>query len=99
MLLIWGEGYRDNSAALGTLVKVTAKTPPTFLAVTQDDKMRGAQAALLFVELTKLEVPAEIHAYTKGGHGYGIRASENPVSTWHHRLADWMRARGLLAAQ
>lgn len=94
-----GEGYKDNFAALGTLVKVTVKTPPTFLAVTQDDKMRGAQAALLFVELTKLEVPAEIHVYTKGGHGYGIRASENPVSTWHHRLAEWMRARGLLAAQ
>jgi acetyl esterase/lipase len=82
--------YKDNVAELGPLVKVTSETPPTFMAVTQDDKMRGAQAALLFVELTKADVPAELHVYTKGGHGYGIRPSENPVSTWHHRLAEWI---------
>ena len=91
-----GDGYKDNVAELGKLVNVTANTPPTFLAVTQDDKMRGAQAALLFVELTKAGVSAEIHVYTKGGHGYGIRPSENPASTWHHRLAEWMRASSLL---
>ena len=91
-----GDGYKDNVAELGPLVKVTPETPPTFLAVTQDDKMRGAQAALLFVELTKTGVPAEIHVYTKGGHGYGIRPSETQATTWHHRLAEWMRAGGLL---
>ncbi len=86
------DGYKDNVAELGPLVKVTAETPPTFMAVTQDDKMRGAQAALLFVELTKADVPAELHIFTRGGHGYGIRPSENPVSTWHHRLAEWIEA-------
>jgi len=90
-----GEGYKDDAAELGALVRITEKTPPTFLAVTQDDKMRGAQSALLFVELKKAGVPAELHIYTKGGHGYGIRPSENPASTWHHRLAEWMRASGL----
>lgn len=94
-----GEGYKDNAAELGPLVRITAKTPPTFLAVTQDDKMRGAQSALLFVELKKAGVPAELHVYTKGGHGYGIRPSENPASTWHHRLAEWMRASGLFAGK
>ncbi len=94
-----GDGYKDNVAELGSLVRITAKTPPTFLAVTQDDKMRGAQSALLFVELKKAGVPAEIHIYTKGSHGYGIRPSENPASTWHHRLADWMRSRNLLVGQ
>ena len=91
-----GEGYKDNVVELGSLVKITPKTPPTFLAVAQDDRMRGAQAASLFIELTKSGVPAEIHIYTKGGHGYGIRPSENPASTWHHRLEEWMRASGLL---
>jgi acetyl esterase/lipase len=91
-----GDGYKDNIAELGPLVEVAPETPPTFLAVTQDDKMRGVQAALLFVELTKAGVSAEIHVYTKGGHGYGIRPSENPAPTWNHRLAEWMRASGLL---
>jgi len=91
-----GEGYKDDVAELGPLVRITAKTPPTFLAVTADDKMRGAQAALLFVELKKAGVPTELHVYTKGGHGYGIRESENPASTWNRRLAEWMRAGKLL---
>lgn len=90
------DGYQDDVAELGSLVKVTAQTPPTFLAVTQDDKMRGAQSALLFVELKKAGVPAELHVYTQGGHGYGIRASDRPVTTWHHRLGEWLRSQGFL---
>ena len=91
-----GPGYKDNIAELGPLVKITKDTPPTFSAVTADDTMRGAQAALLFVELKKNKVPAELHIYSKGGHGYGIRPSERPVSTWHHRLAAWLKTQGLL---
>lgn len=91
-----GNDYKDNVAEIGSLVRLSKETPPTFLAVTADDSMRGAQSALLFAELRKLNVPAEVHVYSKGGHGYGIRESENPVSTWHHRLSDWLKSRGLL---
>ena len=91
-----GEDYRDDRAELGSLVNVTNDTPPTFLAVTWDDKMRGAQSALLAAKLKENKVPAELHLYTKGGHGYGIRPSERPVALWHHALAGWMREMGLL---
>ncbi|MEM7453945.1 MAG: alpha/beta hydrolase [Planctomycetota bacterium] len=91
-----GNDYRDDTAELGDLVNVTPRTPPTFMAVTADDKMRGAQAALLMARLIENEVPAELHVYSKGGHGYGIRPGANPVSSWHHRLEEWMRASGLL---
>lgn len=89
-------GAKDDPWTLNPLVRVTEKTPPTFMAVTFDDKDRGAQAALLLVELKKAGVPAELHVYTKGGHGYGIRPSDNPVCTWNKRCADWMRSTGLL---
>ena len=92
-----GNDYKDNVAEIGKLVRLTAKTPPTFLAVTADDTMRGAQAALLFVAIRKLKVPAEVHVYSRGGHGYGIRPSDNPVSTWHLRLAEWLKVSGFLA--
>ena len=91
-----GNNYNDKVPELGSLVRLTKETPPTFLAVTWDDSMRGAQSALLFAELRKLKVPAEVHVYSKGGHGYGIRESENPVSTWHHRLGEWLKSRGML---
>jgi acetyl esterase/lipase len=90
------DDYQDDVAELGSLVKVTQQTPPTFMAVTWDDKMRGAQAALLLVRLKEHGVPAELHVYSKGGHGYGIRPSDNPVSSWHHQLANWLQASGLL---
>lgn len=90
------DGYQDNKSELGSLVTVTKETPPTFMAVTWDDAFRGAQSALLFARLREFSVPAEFHGYSKGGHGYGIRPSVNPVSSWTDRLADWMRISGLL---
>ena len=92
-----GDGYNDDRAQLGSLVKITSETPQTFMAVTMDDKFRGVQAALMLAEFKKANVPAEAHIYGSGGHGYGIRPSDNPVSTWNHRLHDWMQARGLLS--
>jgi len=90
------DGYKDNVAELGSLITVTKNTPPTFMAVTWDDSFRGAQSALLFARLREHKVPAELHAYTRGGHGYGIRESANPVSTWHHHLGAWLKVSGFL---
>ena len=95
-----GEKYNDRTeVALGSQVKVTPETPPMFLAVTADDSFRGVQAASLFIALKQAGVPAELHIFARGGHGYGIRASERPVSTWHLRLADWLRDSGYLRAE
>lgn len=91
-----GEKYQDNVVELGSLVNVTKDTPPTFLAVTADDNMRGAQSALLFAELNRNKVPAEVHVYSKGGHGYGIRDSGLPVNQWHHQLEAWLKVNGFL---
>lgn len=90
------DGYRDDVVELGELVKVTNKTPPTFLAVTWDDKMRAAQAALLFAELRKNGVSAELHAWQKGGHGYGIRKRGNASDGWEDDLNIWMKLNGML---
>ena len=90
------DGYRDDVAELGSLITVTKNAPPTFMAVTWDDKFRGAQSALLFSRLREHDVPAELHAYSTGGHGYGIRESEKPVSSWHHQLEEWLKDSGML---
>jgi len=41
--------------------------------------------------LKKQKVPFEIHVYPSGGHGYGLRPSEQKVTTWPERAADWLR--------
>ena len=93
----WVTEYNDRKdASLGPLVAVTKETPPAFMAVTWDDAMRGAQSATLFAKLRENGVKAELHAYTKGGHGYGIRPSENAVSKWNEHLHVWLKSSGFL---
>ncbi|QDV09771.1 Acetylxylan esterase precursor [Planctomycetes bacterium Poly30] len=73
-------------------------TPPTFMAVTLDDLDRGADAARMLIELKKFDVPAELHVFARGGHGYGLRDTGVPVNQWPKLCADWMRASGFLTA-
>jgi acetyl esterase/lipase len=89
-------GDEKNPGPLNPLVRVTKETPPTFIAVTQDDALRDVNSALFYVELKKAAVPAELHIYTKGGHGYGLRPSADPVHTWPKRCEEWLRAMGFL---
>jgi acetyl esterase/lipase len=83
---------------LSPLVKVTKDTPPTFVAVTDDDVLRGLNAASLYIELKKAGVLSELHIYTKGGHGYGLRPTPNPVRDWPKLAEGWLRAMGVVQA-
>lgn len=92
-----GENYDDRqNVDLGSLVTVTKETPPTFMVVTWDDALRGAQSAMLLARLRQHNVPAELHVYTRGGHGYGMRPSDHPVSQWPELLHLWLKSSGLL---
>jgi len=84
---------QDNSALLEECT-VSEKTPPVFLAQAFDDNVRIENALLLGMALKKHNVPCEIHVYSEGGHGYGLRLTDKPVTTWHHRCAEWMRVNG-----
>ncbi|WP_435018843.1 alpha/beta hydrolase [Tundrisphaera sp. TA3] len=77
-------------------VPVTAKTPPMFLAHAANDPISPDGSIALFRALNAAKVPAELHVYVSGGHGYGLRPSEHAVTTWPARAADWLKARGLL---
>ena len=79
-------------------IVVTKDTPPTFLTVTHDDDDRGVGAALLSMELKRHDVPCELHIFVQGGHGYGLRESENAVSHWPHLCEQWLRAQKIIDA-
>jgi acetyl esterase/lipase len=82
---------------LDPLVTVTAQTPPMFLAHADDDKLTAANSAVMYLALKKAGVPAELHVYRFGGHGFGLRPTTRPASTWPDRCAEWMRDQKLLA--
>ena len=77
-------------------LKVTAHTPRTFLVQTEDDGVRVECSLFYYLALKNAKVPAEMHLYPTGGHGYGLRPSAKPVSTWPQRAEQWLQSCGLL---
>ena len=69
-------------------------TPPTFLAMAEDDPVGVEHPLYYYLALKKAKVPAEMHLYPQGGHGYGLRRTKDTVTTWPDRVADWMKASG-----
>jgi acetyl esterase/lipase len=80
-------------------VNVTKDTPPTFMLCADNDKGPSNAIPALYLALKKAGVPAELHIYASGGHGFGLRPQDTPphviYSTWVLRLKDWMADVGM----
>ena len=72
------------------------RTPPTFIAMAEDDPVRVENALQYYLALKNAGVPAELHLYPTGGHGYGLRRTADDVTTWPDRVADWLKTGGWL---
>ncbi len=88
---------KDQGDRLAPDLTVTSNTPPTFIAMAQDDPVRVENALFYSAALKKQNVPFELHVYPSGGHGYGLRPTKDLVTTWPARAADWLRSRGWVA--
>ena len=74
--------------------QVTSRTPPTFIVHATDDNVVPVQNSILFYQaLLAAGVPAEMHIYQAGGHGFGLN---NPKATdkWFDRCAGWLKENG-----
>jgi acetyl esterase/lipase len=84
----------DSSLAIlySNELQVTKETPPTFLIHATDDKSVPVENSLLFYQALKdNNIPAEMHIYPKGGHGFGLGLGKGYLETWTDRLVDWIR--------
>jgi endo-1,4-beta-xylanase len=72
--------------------------PPEFLACAYNDRpAMSINLANLYVRLKQAEVPAEMHIYASGGHGFGVRPDKhNPAQGWIVSFVDWLGDRGML---
>jgi acetyl esterase/lipase len=77
-------------------IRIRKECPPMFLVHAGDDRLKADNSVLTYLALKRAGVPAELHVYASGGHGFGLRPSEQPCSTWPQRCAEWLRIRGLL---
>jgi len=78
-------------------IRVTKQTPPTFFAHAGDDGISPENSIMMYLALKRAGVPAELHVYVNGGHGFGLRAAASPAVTWPARCEEWLRTRGLVA--
>ena len=77
-------------------IPVTPSVPPTFLLQAEDDPVHVENVIDYFMALKKAGVRAELHIYAKGGHGYGLRPTDPPITTWPHTAALWLHTIGVL---
>jgi acetyl esterase/lipase len=93
--------YDTASKALRADIHVDAGLPPTFIAQMGDDGGSLAQGStLLYLDLVNRKIPAEIHIYERGGHGFGMRARPGAFgpTDWQLRAVDWLTLHGYIAA-
>lgn len=78
-------------------VKVNSQTPQMFFVHAFNDGVRPESSVLLWLELKKHNVPAEMHLFSQGGHGYGLRPTDKPCTLWPGACEQWLRVQGWLS--
>ncbi len=81
--------------ALSTEKRVTSATPPVFLVQSDDDKTVPPMNSVAFYEaLKKNKVPASMHIYDHGGHGFGMAPNDPVLSQWPTLCVQWLQKLG-----
>jgi len=102
------KGSRDNMLGKNASIEkinlysnelqITPETPPTFLMHAADDKSVVVQNSLVFYSaLLKNKVPAEIHLFQKGGHGFGLNNKLEQVD-WLQNVFAWLKTNSFAKA-
>jgi acetyl esterase/lipase len=91
---------RENTTRgweLNPLIPVTHRTPPTFLLQAEDDHVDNVDDSLTYyIALKKAGVPVEMHLYTHGGHAFGLRSTDFPITRWPQLVETWLRTIGMV---
>jgi acetyl esterase/lipase len=86
-------------AYLGSLKdsNVPEDAPPMFVAAATDDQLGLApDSVVLYGKWLSAKKPVELHMYSKGGHGFGMRKQNLPTDQWIDRFGEWLQVQGLL---
>jgi acetyl esterase/lipase len=71
---------------------VTKETPPAFFVLADDDKTVIPQNSIdFYLALKKFNIPAEMHIFREGGHGFGMRKKDLPADNWPNLFYDWLK--------
>jgi acetyl esterase/lipase len=75
---------------------VSSTTPQMFIVDAETDRVDSENCTSLFVALKRAKVPAELHIYALGSHGFSLKPSPEPHATWPARCEEWMVGQKIL---
>ncbi len=81
----------QQNMAFNPDLHITNRTPASFLIQAEDDFAHVENSLLYYRALKDAGVPAEMHLYANGGHGYGIRHTALPITHWEELAAQWLQ--------
>ena len=96
VLIYAGGVIKRGTTELLPEFRVTPETPPCFFALAADDGDNPENNVAMFLALKRAGIPAELHIYASGGHGFGMSPIGKPAATWPKRCEEWLRATGVL---
>ncbi len=88
-----------SEASLDAVYTPNQFTPPTFLIQAENDKTYGHNALVYYRALMDAKVPAELHYFATGGHGFGVDPPNTPEEHWTHLATFWMHTTGILPSE
>jgi acetyl esterase/lipase len=90
--------YGDEKLNPDIRTHLTAQAPPTFLLQNEDDHVDGVDQSLVYYRALKnAGVPVEMHLYARGGHAFGLRPTNLPVSKWPQLVETWLATIGIIS--
>jgi acetyl esterase/lipase len=96
-LAIYPGHLATEANTLNPNVPVSKETPPTFLLQAEDDYVDGINQSLVYyTALKNAKVPVEMHLYPHGGHAFGLRPTENPITHWPALAETWLSSIGMV---
>jgi acetyl esterase/lipase len=88
----------EQNMAPNAEIHPTEKTPPSFIVQSEDDPVHVENATVYFLALKNAKVPTELHIYADGGHGWGLRPTNQPVTRWPKLVETWLHTIHIIEA-
>ena len=87
---------KDEGDKISPELIINSNTPPTLLIQTEDDGVRVENSLFYYLALKKEKVPAEMHLYATGGHGYGMRKTGTGIAEWPREMKEWFQTNHII---
>jgi acetyl esterase/lipase len=98
-MIIYPGWLSGSDGKVSSSLQPTAQIPPTFLVQAENDYTAHVENSLIYFQALKdAKVPAELHLFTQGGHGFGLRPTDLPISRWPALAETWLHTIHILGA-